>query len=128
MIAKVYTSENYRLPIVVTRFSNIYGPGQLNFSALIPDGIRLALRYLKFEPRGDGSMIRDFIFSEDVANLYLKIGEQLAKKPNKLTGEISHQYMDYEKVNEYFNWSPSHSLKDGLAKSIEWYDKWNQRK
>ena len=165
MIAKVYTSEIYRLPIVVTRFSNIYGPGQLNFSALIPDGIKSALRYSKFEPRGDGSMIRDFIFSEDVANLYLKIGEELAKKPNKLTGEIfnagtnspisvrevletifkavsnekdfdkiikqmegrktageiSHQYMDYEKVNEYFNWNPIHSFTKGIDKTISWY-------
>ena len=171
MIAKVYTSEVYRLPIVVTRFSNIYGPGQLNFSALIPDGIRSALRYSKFEPRGDGSMIRDFIFSEDVANLYLKIGEQLAIKPNKLkgeifnagtnspisvrevletifkavdnkkdldkiikqmdgrktTGEISYQYMNYEKVNEYFNWSPSHSFSKGIDKTISWYKRYLEK-
>ena len=49
-------------------------------------------------------------------------------KEKKTIGEIQCQYMNYDKVNEYFNWSPSHSLKDGLAKSIEWYDKWNQRK
>ena len=35
MIAQSYTSDVYELPIVITRFSNIYGPGQLNFSALI---------------------------------------------------------------------------------------------
>tara|TARA_Y100001980_G_C14556688_1_gene349377 strand:- start:2786 stop:3808 length:1023 start_codon:yes stop_codon:yes gene_type:complete len=170
MIAKVYTSEVYRLPIIVTRFSNIYGPGQLNFSALIPDGIRSALGYSKFEPRGDGSMTRDFIFSEDVADLYLQIGEHLAKNPKKLTGEvfnagtnspisvrevlekifkavnnkkdfdkirkqmqgrkttgeISHQYMNYEKVNEYFNWSPAHSFTKGIDKTISWYKRYLQ--
>tara|TARA_Y100000591_G_scaffold125211_1_gene107069 strand:+ start:49093 stop:50109 length:1017 start_codon:yes stop_codon:yes gene_type:complete len=171
MIAKVYTSEVFKLPIIITRFSNIYGPGQLNFSALIPDGIRSALRYSKFEPRGDGSMTRDFIFSEDVADLYLEIGVQLAKKQDKLmgeifnagtnspisirkvletifkkvnnpedldkiiqrmkdkktTGEISHQYMDYQKVNEYFNWSPTHSFSKGIDKTISWYKRYLQR-
>ena len=171
MIAKVYTSEVFRLPIIITRFSNIYGPGQLNFSALIPDGIRSALRYSKFEPRGDGSMTRDFIFSEDVADLYLEIGVQLAKKQDRLTGEIfnagtnspisirkvletifkkvnnpedldkiirrmkdkkttgeiSHQYMDYQKVNEYFNWTPTHSFPKGIDKTISWYKRYLQR-
>ena len=35
MIAKSYSSKLFNLPIVITRFANIYGPGQLNFTALI---------------------------------------------------------------------------------------------
>jgi len=61
MIARAYTSEIYRLPVVVTRFCNIFGPGQLNFSALIPDAVRACLGYGKFVPRGSGQQIRDFI-------------------------------------------------------------------
>ena len=60
MITQSYTFGVRSLPIVVTRFANIYGPGQLNFSALIPDGIRSALWYSKFIPRGDGSIMRTF--------------------------------------------------------------------
>ena len=60
MITKSYTYGVRSLTIVVTRFANIYGPGQLNLSALIPDGIRSALGYSKFTPRGDGSMMRTF--------------------------------------------------------------------
>ena len=60
MIAQTYAYGANSLPIVVTRFSNIYGPGQLNFSALIPDGIRSALGYSKFIPSGDGYMMRTF--------------------------------------------------------------------
>jgi CDP-glucose 4,6-dehydratase len=88
MIAQSYASEIYKLPVVVTRFCNIYGPGQLNISAIMPDAITSALGYTKFIPRGDGSMIRDFIFVEDVVDLYLKIAEALAKDPKKISGEI----------------------------------------
>lgn len=88
MIAQSYASDVFRLPVVVTRFCNIYGPGQLNFSAVIPDGIRSALGYTKFIPRGDGSQIRDFIYVEDVAELYMQIGELLTNEPNRLAGEI----------------------------------------
>ena len=60
MITQSCTYGVRSLPIVVTRFANIYVPGQLNFSALIPDCIRSALGYSKFIPRGDGSMMRTF--------------------------------------------------------------------
>ena len=88
MIAQSYASEIYKLPIVVTRFCNIYGPGQLNFSAIVPDGITSALGYTKFIPRGDGSMIRDFIFVEDVVNLYIRIAEAIEKDTGNIAGEI----------------------------------------
>ncbi len=88
MIARSYACDIYNLPIVVTRFSNIYGPGQLNFSAIMPDAIRSALGYSTFIPRGDGSQIRDYIFVQDVVDLYLIIGEELSKSPKKYTGEI----------------------------------------
>ncbi len=88
MIARSYACDLYRLPVVVTRFCNIFGPGQLNFSALIPDATRSALGYSEFIPRGDGSQTRDFIFVEDVVALYLKLGEGLGKDPRRLSGEV----------------------------------------
>lgn len=172
MIAQAYASEIYKLPIVVTRFCNIYGPGQLNFSAIMPDAITSALGYTKFIPRGDGSQVRDFIYVEDVVELYLRIGEALAKDPQKIsgqvfnagtnspisvrevleliyavagnkrdfaevlaamkrkktTGEIDCQYMDFEKVHEYFGWKPRHSFKDGLKKTTAWFRRYNARR
>lgn len=170
MLAQSYANEIYKLPIVITRFSNIYGPGQLNFSALVPDSITSALGYSEFFPRGDGSMIRDFIYVEDVVDLYIRIAEGLFNKPDTLLGEIFNagtndplsvkevikkiytyldnqsdlnkilaqmknaktvgeiecQYMNFDKVNKYFNWSPHHSFDDGLIKTIEWYKRWNK--
>lgn len=87
LIAQSYANDVYKLPIVITRFCNIYGPGQLNFSAVVPDGIRSALKYSTFIPRSDGSMTRDFLHVNDVSDLYLNIGEELAKNP-KIRGEI----------------------------------------
>jgi CDP-glucose 4,6-dehydratase len=88
LIAQSYASEIYRLPIVVTRFCNIYGPGQLNFSAVFPDSIRACLGYGTFVPRGNGNQIRDFIYVADVVDLYLRIGEDLAKRSGDLVGNI----------------------------------------
>ena len=88
MICNAYSIDQYNLPIVITRFSNIYGPGQMNFSAIVPDGIRGGLGYSTFIPRSDGTMIRDFIFSEDVADLYMRISKELSLNTEKLRGQI----------------------------------------
>ena len=88
MISRSYASDVFELPIVVTRFSNIFGPGQLNFSALIPDAIRSAIGYSNFIPRGDGSQVRDFLFVDDVVDLYLKIGQQVEENPKKYREEV----------------------------------------
>lgn len=88
MICQAYAIDSFKLPVVITRFSNIYGPGQMNFSAIIPDAIRSALNYSTFIPRSDGSMVRDFIFSEDVADLYMRIALELSDNQNDLRGQV----------------------------------------
>ncbi len=88
LIAQSYCQKPFKLPIIITRFANIYGPGQLNFSALIPDLIRSALNYSKFEPRSDGTLKRDYLFIDEVIDLYLKISEKQYTHPLKYSGEI----------------------------------------
>ena len=87
MISKSYSIEEYGLPIVITRFANIYGPGQLNFSAIVPDSIRSALGYTKLIPRSNGLMVRDFLYVEDVSNLYILIAQELSINKS-IKGEI----------------------------------------
>jgi CDP-glucose 4,6-dehydratase len=168
MIAQSYSNDLFNIPLVITRFSNIYGPGQLNFSAIIPDAIRSAIGYTKFAPRSDGEMVRDFLFVDDVTELYTIMAEKLSKdsknisgeifnagtnspikikdllkkiyfslgkqndfedilqlmKQNKPIGEIECQFMDFEKVNKYFGWSPSIELDEGLIRTTEWFKKY----
>lgn len=88
MIAQSYASDVYQMPVVVTRFCNIYGPGQLNFSALIPDSVRAALGHGTFIPRGDGSHIRDFIYVGDVVDLYARIAERTSGDPETFRGNV----------------------------------------
>ena len=87
-IAQSYSKAPFNLPIVICRFSNIYGPGQLNFSALIPDLIKSYYGYSSFRPRSDGSQIRDYIFINDVVDLYLIIAQSLFRNKKKFSGEI----------------------------------------
>ena len=42
-------------------------------------------------------------------------------KGKETQGEIDTQYMDYEKVNKFFDWSPEHSFDEGLEKTIKWF-------
>lgn len=87
MISKTYSSKLFNLPIIITRFSNIYGPGQLHFSALIPDIMKSIIKKTKFVPRGNGLDIRDYIYVKDIVDIYLIISSRLFKNP-KLRGEI----------------------------------------
>jgi len=63
--------KTYNTPVVITRFGNIYGPGDLNNSRIIPDIMQSILLEKKLELRSDGSFIRDYIYVKDVADAYV---------------------------------------------------------
>ncbi len=88
MIAKSYTHKLYKLPIIITRFANIYGAGQLNFTALIPDVIRSCILKKNFIMRSDGEAIRDFIYINDIVDLYKLLAINLYLNPKKYSGEV----------------------------------------
>ncbi len=168
MIAKSYSGKLYKLPIVITRFANIYGPGQLNFSALIPDVIRCCLLNKNFVMRSDGEAIRDFVHVNDIVDLYKLLSKNLYLNPkkfsgevfnagtnikhkikdivkkifiltkkqknlkkvlrrikkNKTKGEISIQFMDFEKLELFLGWKPKYKFENSLPKLISWYGKY----
>lgn len=66
MIARTY-AHNYDMPIVVTRCSNVYGPGDPNMSRIIPNTITRILRGESPMLYSDvSSMEREFIYIDDV--------------------------------------------------------------
>src|SRR5690606_24945140 len=69
--------HSYGVPVAVTRFANIYGGGDLNFSRLIPEAVSAALSGRAPVLRSDGSPERDFLYVEDAANAYLAIADNL---------------------------------------------------
>jgi CDP-glucose 4,6-dehydratase len=63
----------YGLPVAVTRFANIYGGGDLNFSRLIPEAVAAVLDGRRPTIRSDGSPERDFLFVDDAVAAYLAV-------------------------------------------------------
>jgi len=78
--------HTFGLPVAVTRFVNIYGGGDLNFSRIIPDSVRAVLRGHNPVIRSDGTPERDFIFVDDVVDLYLEIARRLPGE--EVAGEV----------------------------------------
>lgn len=71
--------KTYQLPVVITRFANIYGPGDFNFSRIVPDTIRSVIAGKNPIIRSDGSPERDYLYIEDVVDLYLLLGREIEK-------------------------------------------------
>ena len=84
LIAQAYFSS-YQLPVCITRFGNLFGPGDLNFNRLIPGTIRSALRGEAPVIRSNGKFSRDYIYVEDAADAYTLVAKKMASEP-KLAG------------------------------------------
>jgi CDP-glucose 4,6-dehydratase len=80
LIARSYW-HTYGLPVAVTRFANVYGGGDTNFSRLVPEAVSAALDGRPPVLRSDGSPERDFLYVEDAARAYVAIAEALDRDP-----------------------------------------------
>lgn len=76
MIVRAYR-HSYRLPVTITRFANVYGGGDLNFSRLIPELMAAEVAGRRPEIRSDGSPERDYLYIDDAVAAYLAV-EKLA--------------------------------------------------
>ncbi len=70
-------AHSYDLPVAVTRSANIYGPGDMNLSRIIPGTIVSVLQNERPIIRSDGSPVRDFIYADDIAEAYLLLAEKI---------------------------------------------------
>jgi CDP-glucose 4,6-dehydratase len=76
IIARSY-AHIFGLPVAVTRFGNVFGGGDFNFSRLIPGTIRALLAGERPEIRSSGLMERDFLYAEDAVTAYLAVAGSL---------------------------------------------------
>lgn len=70
LIAQTYF-KTYNLPIVITRFGNVYGEGDLHFDRIIPGLCKAVIKKNTFEIRSDGEYIRDYVYVKDVVGGYI---------------------------------------------------------
>jgi GDP-L-fucose synthase len=139
----------------IVRPANVYGPYDNaifdEWAMVVPSLIRKGYNDDMLEVWGDGSPIRDFIYSEDVARGMLHMVKNKVSEPVNLgsgTGvtikEVAEIIADYfgkeiewditkpmgdmkrimstERAESY-GFNPQISLKDGIIKTIEWYEK-----
>jgi len=75
--------KTYGLPIVITRFGNVYGEGDFHFGRIIPDICEAIIKKKVLRIRSDGTYVRDYLYIKEVVNGYIF----LLKKLDKIKGE-----------------------------------------
>ena len=72
LIAQTY-AKTYNLPIHITRFSNVFGPQDTNFSRIIPGIIESIIKNMELQIRSDGTMIREYTYIKDIVLACIKL-------------------------------------------------------
>jgi dTDP-D-glucose 4,6-dehydratase len=67
-------SHSFKMPIIITRGNNVYGPNQYP-EKVIPKFIKQLKNNEKLTIQGDGSCVRAFLHSNDTAAAFIKILE-----------------------------------------------------
>ena len=147
---------NYDVPVVVTRCSNLYGGGDMNYTRVIPNNIN---KILKGERpmiwKGSEESTREFLYIDDAVDAYLSLVENIDKTKGEAYNigsgevysidellkqllktmdsnldieyvekdfpEISHQYLNSDKIERDTGWRPKTTLANGLQKSVDFY-------
>ena len=69
--------KTYNLPVVITRFGNIYGEGDLNFSRIIPGIMKSVVSRQELVVRSNGKYVRDYLYVKDVVAGYLMLAQRI---------------------------------------------------
>jgi CDP-glucose 4,6-dehydratase len=79
LIARCY-AEAFGMRVAVTRFANLYGGGDLNWSRIVPDTARALAAGRPPIIRSDGTPERDYLYVEDAVDAYLAVAESLDRE------------------------------------------------
>lgn len=80
LLAQSYAAT-YGLPIAIARCGNVFGPGDVNFSRLVPSTVRSLLRGQRPVIRSDGSPLRDYLYIDDAIDAFLSLAGWLDETP-----------------------------------------------
>lgn len=127
--------KTYRLPVIIIRSSNNYGPYQFP-EKLIPLMIINALQGKPLPVYGKGENIRDWLYVEDnckaialliekgqIGEIYNVAGGKELRNLDFVKDRPAHDFrysLDCTKIQE-LGWRPEIHLEDGLARIIDWY-------
>lgn len=137
LIALTYF-KTYNLPVVVTRFGNVYGEGDLNFSRIIPAIMKSLILNKTLSIRSNGKFIRDYVYVGDIIKALITISNNTKKAKGQafnissrenlsvieLVGQISkilNQKINYKILNRTINEIPVQSINfNKIRKTFGW--------
>jgi CDP-glucose 4,6-dehydratase len=70
-------ARNFQVPVAIARTGNLYGPGDLHPSRIIPGTILSLLQNQPPVLTSDGTPIREFLFVEDAVSAYLEMAMRI---------------------------------------------------
>jgi CDP-glucose 4,6-dehydratase len=79
LIAQSY-AHTYDVPVCITRCGNFFGGGDLHMSRIVPGTVKELLNDRPPIIRSDGSLIRDYIYVEDVVDAYITLAEKMQEQ------------------------------------------------
>ncbi len=74
-------AATYGMKAAVCRFINTYGPGNVNFSTIVPRTITILMNNLPFDfgNRDDGTSAFDYLYIDDMTRGYLAVAESIER-------------------------------------------------
>jgi CDP-glucose 4,6-dehydratase len=78
VIARGYHAT-FDLPVAVTRCANLYGPGDMNYSRIVPGVVRDVLEGRVPVIRSDGTPERDYLYITDAVAGYLTLADAVTR-------------------------------------------------
>lgn len=72
VLGRTYATA-YGLPVRIARCGNVYGPGDVHWSRLVPGTIRSFLEGTRPIVRSDGTLVRDYLHVADAVTAYLAL-------------------------------------------------------
>jgi len=76
LISHAY-GKTYNMPVAITRCSNVYGGGDLNFDRIVPETIKHILFNENISIRSSGKFKREFFYVKDAAHAYVVLAEKI---------------------------------------------------
>lgn len=136
LIAQTYF-KTYGVPIVVTRFGNVYGQGDLHFDRIIPGICNSVITNQELLLRSDGTFVRDYIYVKDVVSGYILLLENISKTAGEAYNfssqdtfsvlelirkieKINNKKIPYKIKNTAVNEIPYQHLNDDKIRRLGW--------
>lgn len=134
--------KTYNLSVVITRFGNVYGEGDLHLNRIIPGICEAIIKNKTLRIRSDGTYVRDYLYVKDVVRGYIFLLKNFEKvkgeafnfssKENlsvlkilKKIEQVLKVQVNYEILNVAKNEISYQHLNDTKIKNMGWKNKYS---